>query len=225
MIEYRNLRIALLGAGSVGAQVADQILRHGDELAAVQGLDVRHDDALPGFDAAGHFDSVAEPLAKLRAMGVKVGYARGDVGSAEGRAAIVKATKEQIGEAGIDPVQEKLLVEMVEKQGRLANFLMERALGISILRWPDMDLKDDLEGLLGLMHHLDLVITPSTAVLGFAGAAGRPTVYLGHQNWLLLGERERYPWYASVHPAVVPPTHAVASAIPEARRRMDAILG
>ncbi len=34
MIEYRNLRIALLGAGSVGAQVADQILNHGDELAA-----------------------------------------------------------------------------------------------------------------------------------------------------------------------------------------------
>ena len=34
MIEYRTLRIALLGAGSVGAQVADQILNHGEELAA-----------------------------------------------------------------------------------------------------------------------------------------------------------------------------------------------
>lgn len=38
-------------------------------------------------------DAVTEPLAKLRAMGVKVGYARGDVGSVEGRAAIVAATK------------------------------------------------------------------------------------------------------------------------------------
>ena len=37
-------------------------------------------------------DAVTEPLAKLRAMGVKVGYAQGDVGSIEGRAAIVKAT-------------------------------------------------------------------------------------------------------------------------------------
>jgi len=36
--------------------------------------------------------AVTEPLAKLRAHGVKVGYARGDVGSAEGRAAIKKAT-------------------------------------------------------------------------------------------------------------------------------------
>ena len=40
MIEYRNLRIALLGAGSVGAQVADQILRHGDELAARVGAGI-----------------------------------------------------------------------------------------------------------------------------------------------------------------------------------------
>jgi 3-oxoacyl-[acyl-carrier protein] reductase len=38
-------------------------------------------------------DAVTEPLAKLRAMGVKVGYAQGDVGSVEGRAAIVKATQ------------------------------------------------------------------------------------------------------------------------------------
>ncbi len=37
--------------------------------------------------------AVTEPLAKLRAMGVKVGYARGDVGSAEGRKAIVETTK------------------------------------------------------------------------------------------------------------------------------------
>jgi 3-oxoacyl-[acyl-carrier protein] reductase len=37
--------------------------------------------------------AVTEPLAKLRAMGVKVGYARGDVGSAEGRASIYAATK------------------------------------------------------------------------------------------------------------------------------------
>ncbi len=38
-------------------------------------------------------DAVTEPLAKLRAMGVSVGYARGDVGSAEGRASIIAATR------------------------------------------------------------------------------------------------------------------------------------
>lgn len=33
MAEYRRLRVALLGAGAVGSQVADLLLRHGDELA------------------------------------------------------------------------------------------------------------------------------------------------------------------------------------------------
>lgn len=37
--------------------------------------------------------AVTEPLARLRALGVRVGYARGDVGSVDGRAAILKATK------------------------------------------------------------------------------------------------------------------------------------
>ncbi len=33
MIEYRNVRIALLGAGNVGAEVASLLLKHSDELA------------------------------------------------------------------------------------------------------------------------------------------------------------------------------------------------
>ena len=41
-------------------------------------------------------EAVAEPLAALRKHGVRVGYAQGDVGSAEGRAAIVKATRDFI---------------------------------------------------------------------------------------------------------------------------------
>lgn len=45
-------------------------------------------------------NAVAEPLAKLRAMGVRVGYARGDVGSPEGRKAIHKATHDLIAAWG-----------------------------------------------------------------------------------------------------------------------------
>lgn len=37
MINYRNLRVAILGGGSVGAQVAALLLQHGDELAARAG--------------------------------------------------------------------------------------------------------------------------------------------------------------------------------------------
>jgi 3-oxoacyl-[acyl-carrier protein] reductase len=57
--------------------------------------------------------AVAEPLAKLRAYGVRVGYARGDVGSAEGRASIIAATKAFLAAApeasGIDPTRYPLL--------------------------------------------------------------------------------------------------------------------
>ncbi len=101
---------------------------------------------------------------------------------------------------------------------------IESELGITVLRWPDVDLKDDLEAVLAILHHLDLVITPSTAVLGFAGAMGTPTIYLGHQNWLMLGETDIYPWYASVRPLVVAPTLSVSSLLPDARRLMDELL-
>jgi 3-oxoacyl-[acyl-carrier protein] reductase len=57
--------------------------------------------------------AVAEPLAKLRAHGVRVGYARGDVGSAEGRAAILAATHTFIAASpsasGIDTTRYPLL--------------------------------------------------------------------------------------------------------------------
>jgi len=52
VIEYRNLRVAILGGGSVGAQVANLLIQQGDELAAragagleVVGVAVRNPDA------------------------------------------------------------------------------------------------------------------------------------------------------------------------------------
>src|SRR5215211_2243253 len=50
-------------------------------------------------------DAVTEPLAKLRAYGIRVGYARGDVGSVEGRNAVLAATR-----AFTDGASIKLLV-------------------------------------------------------------------------------------------------------------------
>jgi len=59
MIEYRNLRVALLGGGTVGAHVADLLLTHGEELAnrsgagleligvAVRNLEAERTPAIP----------------------------------------------------------------------------------------------------------------------------------------------------------------------------------
>lgn len=90
---------------------------------------------------------------------------------------------------------------------------VEKQLGISILRWSDVDLKDDLEAVLGLMQNLDHVVSTSTAVVPLAGALGRPTVFLGHASWVLLGKTDHYPWHASVRPVLVPKNLPVSSGI------------
>lgn len=61
MIEYRNLRVALLGAGSVGAQVAALLIEHGEELAnragaglELVGVAVRDLDATRSTDIPKH---------------------------------------------------------------------------------------------------------------------------------------------------------------------------
>lgn len=68
-------------------------------------------------------DAVAVPLAALRAHGVRVGYARGDIGSVEGRAAILAATKAFSGgminllvnNAGVAPQVRADLLETTEE--------------------------------------------------------------------------------------------------------------
>lgn len=74
--------------------------------------------------------AVAEPLAKLRSTGVKVGYARGDVGSDEGRAAIIKATHEftegrsinlLVNNAGVAP---KVRADLLETSGESYDYVM-----------------------------------------------------------------------------------------------------
>jgi homoserine dehydrogenase len=61
VIEYRNLRVAILGGGSVGAQVASLLIEHGDELAAragagleVVGVAVRDVNAKRDTDIPAH---------------------------------------------------------------------------------------------------------------------------------------------------------------------------
>lgn len=69
-------------------------------------------------------EQVAEPLARLRTHGVRVAYARGDVGSAAGRAAILAAGREFTGgralnllvnNAGIAPKIRADLLETTEE--------------------------------------------------------------------------------------------------------------
>jgi len=80
---------------------------------------------------------------------------------------------------------------------------VERQLGIQILRWPDIDLKNDLETVLALVSELDCVTSVGTAVSTIAAVAGTPTLLLVQRSWDLLGQQNSYPWFESVIPFVV----------------------
>ncbi len=97
----------------------------------------------------------------------------------------------------------------------------ELALGIKIFRWQDVNLRDDLDAVLGLLHNLDGVISPATAVVPMAGAVGKSTLLLTNPTWLLLGERECYPWFDTVKPLVVEEGGRVADCLPRAAELID----
>ena len=80
---------------------------------------------------------------------------------------------------------------------------VEQALGIQILRWPEIDLRNDLETVLALISELDCVCSVGTAVSSIAGSSGVPTLLLLQRSWILLGETDIYPWYPNVKPFVV----------------------
>jgi Flp pilus assembly protein TadD len=80
---------------------------------------------------------------------------------------------------------------------------VEKALGITILRWPDIDLRNDLEAVLALASELDCVCTVGTAVSSIAGSSGTPTLLLMQRSWTLLGQTEHYPWYPNIQPFAV----------------------
>jgi len=61
--------------------------------------------------------AVAEPLAALRKHGVRVGYARGDVGSTEGRAAVIAATRDFVAKHSALSSQPSALNLLVNNAG------------------------------------------------------------------------------------------------------------
>ena len=91
---------------------------------------------------------------------------------------------------------------------------IEAELGIQILRWPDLNLKNDLDNVLGLIKNLNAVVTVGTAVSSLAGTCNVPTFLLAKPGWMMLGETERYPWYSCITPLLANKGEHIAENIP-----------
>jgi len=65
---------------------------------------------------------------------------------------------------------------------------VEREFNVKIIRWPDIDQKNDLDKVFALMIQLDLLISVNTAPLRMASAVGVPSLSVSKRGWLSLGE-------------------------------------
>lgn len=96
-------------------------------------------------------------------------------------------------------------------------------LGIEIVSWPDLNLKNDVEEVFALISCLDMVVTVRTTVNNMAGAVGTRCVLLIKQNhWSLLGQ-DVYPWFPRNETIRVPEAEAVASRLGDVHRLLDSI--
>ncbi len=82
---------------------------------------------------------------------------------------------------------------------------IERVLGITVHRWSDLDLRNDLDETAALTAALDLVITAPTAVGELAGALGVSTWRVADErDWTMLGTTGR-PWFPTMEVFARPP--------------------
>lgn len=73
----------------------------------------------------------------------------------------------------------------------------EERFGVTIHNFPDLNLRNDLDGAAALTDACDLVISAPTAAAAMAGALGRETWFMvASRVWPQLGT-DHYPWYRS----------------------------
>jgi tetratricopeptide (TPR) repeat protein len=91
---------------------------------------------------------------------------------------------------------------------------VESIFGISILRWPDLDLKNDIDDVFAMMESLDVVVTAMTAVVQMAGSLGKRTFLInGIWDWPFLGTNY-YPWHTNTRCFVPSPGQSPAEVMP-----------
>ena len=90
----------------------------------------------------------------------------------------------------------------------------EEKYDIQILRWPDLDLKNDIDSVLSLMSRLDIVVTIDSAVSPMAASVGLRVLLMAQKGWNNLGT-EYFPWYPNVQCFFPPENGIVAECLSE----------
>jgi len=86
---------------------------------------------------------------------------------------------------------------------------VEKILGVKIHTWKDLDLKNDIEDIIGLLANLDHVVTTSSAVWTFAASSGTTTSLLLHTPHWTMFNQIKIPFFPKVHCHVTEPSQPV----------------
>jgi tetratricopeptide (TPR) repeat protein len=79
----------------------------------------------------------------------------------------------------------------------------EKQFGIEIVRWPDLNLKDDLDDVFALMSQLDYVVTVATAVHHMSASTGVETLLVTPGGAWNRFHLDHDPWFSNLHPFIV----------------------
>jgi len=91
---------------------------------------------------------------------------------------------------------------------------VQDALGVKIITWNDLDLKNDLEDIFGLLKNLDRVITISSSIWTFSASIGTPTSLLLHEpHWTMFNQKYT-PFFPEVDCQVAEPGNNLSQLIP-----------
>ena len=78
----------------------------------------------------------------------------------------------------------------------------EEKFGIKILRWNDLNLKDDLDDIFALMTELDCIVTVATAVHHMGASAGAKTLLITPTGAWNRFNLNYDPWFSNLYPFV-----------------------
>ena len=96
---------------------------------------------------------------------------------------------------------------------------VEKLCNIDIIRWKNLDLKENIDSVMALISRLDLVITVGTAVSSIAASIGKPVILISKRGWDNLGTNY-YPFFPSIECFFPSEGEIVSDCIPKVNSRL-----
>ena len=96
---------------------------------------------------------------------------------------------------------------------------VESLCDVEIIRWKELDLKNDIDSVISLISRLDLVITVDTAIAPIAASIGKTVIHVGKKGWNNLGT-DYYPFFPSIECISPNQNESISNCIPKINARL-----